>query len=608
MVPSHAYRPLALGCQHMPMQRRGDSIEPSMPNQTPPQDTLPRTLAVAGLPRCVRRVLEHALTLVSDKPDHSLNTLLNEFEQELFRLADLARNPGSESGYMQTLRTFRMNRADLIPHFMLELGPAWPACAGSPTSLMPQHRPPPLSTRCGWSRIRCSTKRACCARSQRARRGGAIWPCTCWQWFGVLAGSPALDAERIPLGPQAICRCMRNAGRALQIDHDARLLLYRLFDRYVMSGFARILEKLDTMLADDGILPGLTYVPLRTGPTTQGDAASAQDSAPRRGRDDGQATAPEAGPRSGSHGRTAPRRATAGERAGASRASADNMQPHMAWMGEAPTTDEHGAEAEAYAVLQQLMAGRRALIGKLRPIRRSTTESQLNSVDLDRALGLLQSQPASPTGSPRNLTDIKQTLLAQVRHQRGRHATLSQHDEDTFELLHMLYGQLEGEIRPSAPATALVRRLQLPLLRIALQDLGLFARNDHPARQLLNIVAESAARWLDAEDFDPQVLAPLQQAVNRVVDEYQGDSSVFKASNRQVQAAMQTHAHKAEQRCPGRPRGPVPGRSGPEPGRLSRRGSQRDRAAPDQQHRRGRGRSRVAHRARDEGQGQGTAR
>src|SRR3546814_5298291 len=47
--------------------------------------------------------------------------MLKEFEQELFRLADLARTPGVESSYMQTLRTLRMNRADLIPRFMLEL-------------------------------------------------------------------------------------------------------------------------------------------------------------------------------------------------------------------------------------------------------------------------------------------------------------------------------------------------------------------------------------------------------------------------------------------------------------------------------------------------------
>src|SRR3546814_13567079 len=78
-------------------------------------------LADAGLPRRVRKAVEQALSLVSIELDNSLGTMLKEFEQELFRLADLARTPGVESSYMQILRTLRMNRADLIPRFMLEL-------------------------------------------------------------------------------------------------------------------------------------------------------------------------------------------------------------------------------------------------------------------------------------------------------------------------------------------------------------------------------------------------------------------------------------------------------------------------------------------------------
>src|SRR3546814_2221910 len=99
---------------------QGSTIE-SMSASTPPNDATPRTLAAAGLPRRVRKALEQALSLVSIELDNSLGTMLKEFEQELFRLADLARTPGVESRYMQTLRTLRMNRADLIPRFMIEL-------------------------------------------------------------------------------------------------------------------------------------------------------------------------------------------------------------------------------------------------------------------------------------------------------------------------------------------------------------------------------------------------------------------------------------------------------------------------------------------------------
>src|SRR3546814_3760280 len=80
---------------------QGSTIE-SMSASTPPNDATPRTLAAAGLPRRVRKALEQALSLVSIELDNSLGTMLKEFEQELFRLADLARTPGVESSYMRS--------------------------------------------------------------------------------------------------------------------------------------------------------------------------------------------------------------------------------------------------------------------------------------------------------------------------------------------------------------------------------------------------------------------------------------------------------------------------------------------------------------------------
>ncbi|MDQ3494017.1 MAG: DUF1631 domain-containing protein [Pseudomonadota bacterium] len=521
-----------------------------MPLSPQSPDTTPRTLAAAGLPKRVRGVLEHALTLVSEELDHGLHTLLDEFEQELFRLADLARNPGSESGYMQILRTFRMHRADFVPHFMLEMEAAVASVrqpAGATASAASAAAPFPTLSLVEDATLDEDSVLRDIALRQEGRANLSLH--LLGQRFGVLWGTPALDSARVPLGPQSVCRALRNASHALQIDHDARLLLYRLFDRHVMTGMARLLEKLDRLIADDGILPGLTYVPLRIRPTPQNDDASAR-SAPNAREQRGKTRAP---PPFAPRDRVSSDPVLHARRRGndrARRAASEAIRPHTAWMGEASAEDDYhegaGSEAEAYEVLQQLMAGRRDLISKLRPAPAPRSQAELDQADLDRALAALQPEPHLPMGTPRNLTDIKQTLLAQMRQQRGRHAAMTQQHDDTFELLHMLYGQIEGEISASAPAAALVRRLQLPLLRVALQDRSFFVRGDHPARQLLNTVAESAARWLGEEDFDPQLLVPLQAAVNHVVEHYAGDNQVFEDSNRKAQALMQAQARKAE--------------------------------------------------------------
>jgi hypothetical protein len=509
-------------------------------------------LATAGLPRRVRKALEQALALVSMELDHSLGTLLTEFEQELFRLADLARNPGTESGYMQTLRTFRMNRADLVPQFMLELEASLaalrsPASAAKPVASAPAAGFQTLSLVEDTVMDEDTVLREVASR-QEGRANLALH--LLGQRFGVLAGAPAFDAERIPLGPQSLCRAMRNAARTLQISHDARLLLYRLFDRHVMAKYARVLEQLDARMSDEGILPRLTYVPLRTRSGGQGcdghadgDASGADDSGgrdaqPARGVDRGAqaGSAARGGGGSGGHADATPR----------VRANLDPQRPHTAWMGETVSAFEDGDEEASYTMLQQLMSGRRELIDKLKPARPGDPRQQLSTSDVFHALGALQNQPLSPTGSPPSLMDVKQTLLAQARQKRGMGAALSQQDSDIFELLHMLYGQIEGEVRPDAPASVLLRRLQLPLLRVALQDRAFFVRAQHPARQLLNTVAETAAKWLDKDDFDPQLLLPLQQAVTHVVEKYDGDNVVFEASNQQLQSHLQAQVKKAE--------------------------------------------------------------
>jgi len=495
---------------------------------------MPRTLASAGLPRRVRKTMEHALSLVSIELDNSLGAMLREFEQELFRLADLARNPGAESGYMQTLRTLRMNRADLIPRFMQEVE-AGLAAIRSPRATTTA-TPDTEGERVHFHNLALvddtgMDEDAVLREVATRQESRAALPLhLLGQRFGVLAGTPAFDAERIPLGPRAMCRAMRDASQTLQVAYEARLLLYRIFDRQVMANYALILEKLDEAMDADGVLPGLTFVPVRLRPTPQNEPESKTES-----------TTAARGPRTA---------ADASQGAAQSASSSQRMpatpRPHTAWMGESWDEADDGDETASLAVLQQLMSGRRALIGKLRPNPPGGQRLELSTHDVFEALGALQAQPLSPTGAWRGLQDIKQTLLAQARQQRGQGAALSQKDNDTFELLSMLYGQIESEIRTDAPAAALIRRLQLPLLRVALQDRAFFVRGHHPARQLLNTVAESAAKWLDQEDYDPQLLLPLQEAVTHVVDNYDGDDRVFATSNAKLETHLQEHVRKAE--------------------------------------------------------------
>ncbi|WP_407352579.1 DUF1631 family protein [Luteimonas sp. R10] len=478
---------------------------------------VPLGLASAGLPERVREVLERVLALVAEELHHGMDRTVVEFERELFRLADAARNPGLESGYVQALRDFRPNRADLAPRFLI----------GLESTLARLRQPPaaralPQAGQISFRNLSLVEDGAMdedtmlreIASRQESRAPLALH--LLGQRFGVLAAAPAFDAERLPLGPQSLCRTLRDVAIGLGIHYGARLLLYRTFDRQVLSGYPQVLDRLNASMADLGILPALTFVPFRARPSAVA-AGEARPAAAAAADGEAAATAPPAAPR-----------------------------PHTAWMGETRQPEDGGDDDIAFALLRQLLSGRRELIGKLRSGTQPPRRQQMSTPDLLGALKDLQRQPTAPAAMRTGVHEIKQAVLAQTRQRLGKGTGLSPEDNDTFELLGLLYGQIANEIRDDAPTSPLVGALQLPLLRAALLDRGFFLHGHHPARQLLETVAESAARWLDRDEIDPQLVPSMRQAVAEVIEKSANDPAVFAAANARLQERLQSQARKAE--------------------------------------------------------------
>lgn len=559
---------------------------------TDSQDSaVPRTLASAGLPRRVRRTLERALSLVGEDLERNLVSAVTEFEEELFRLADRSGTSGGATiDYMHTLRVVRLNCHDLAPRFMqlLETGVAGlrkPVALAVPSRQVSM--PSPALNFRNLSLVDESVMdegAVLYAIASRQESRANLILHLLGQRFGVLAAAPAFDSERMPLGPQALCRAVRHATEVMQLDHSARLLFYRIFDRRVMVQCPGLFEKLDALLAEEGILPGLTYVPIRARAGNDGDengyAADADagtdvetpktGAAARRpgGSPPGASQAGMRGTPGGSAAGGPPRmpglqsdagmggppgdRGEAPHGDASSSAAArgaepyDDNRPHTVWMGQSvpgPVVDEQKAIHD----LHQLLSQRRNQAERLNPVPPGQrAEKPIPTRDLLQTLGRMDAEPTLPDGSAPSIADIKRSLLAQARQQTGKPVALAPSDSDTFDLVGLLYSHLQREIRDDAPAAALVKRLQLTLLRVALQDRSFFVRPDHPARKLLGTVSETAAKWLADDDIDPQLLAPLQQAVTHAVKHYDGNLEVFEQSNKQLQTHIDTQVRRAE--------------------------------------------------------------
>jgi hypothetical protein len=572
----------------------------------------PRTLATAGLPRRVRRTLERALALYSEELERSLVATVTEFEEELFRLAERSGTTAGSSmlDHMQMLRVVRLNRHDLVPRFMQVLEGGL-ASIRTPQHLTPVRTVVPSQPPVNFRNLSLVDESVmdegavlhAIASRQESRTNLTLH--LLGQRFGVLGAMPAFDNERNPMGPQALCRAIRHACEVLQLEHDARLLFYRTFDRRFMSHCQALFEKLDALLVEEGVLSGLSYVPMRSrGTPVAADEASMpeDDASPAsriparradaramaggppsgRGSDPSMAaesmaatTAASAGPTGAGHGhhggsgsgsgggggggRSAgpwsdgpadPATAFGEEGAqheGASPHAHDPERPHTTWMGQSEATAVAIDEQKAFNELQKLLAERRVVQERVNPgPPGQRTDQALPTADLLQSLGRLDVE--SPTGAaPLTIADVKTSLLAQARQRFGKPVALSPADNDTFDLLGLLYNHLQHEMRGDAPAAALIKRMQVTLLRVALQDRAFFVRPNHPARQLLSTVSDTAAKWLADDDFDPALLAPLQDAVTHAVKHYDGAKlDAFEHSNKQLQAHVDAQARRAE--------------------------------------------------------------
>lgn len=553
----------------------------------------PATLASAVLPTRVRDILQALQALLWQSLEAPLQSTLAELERALFDQAERARNSQLQQDVYQELQGLRARRERFAPFYKAQLE------AALATLRLPPAPPGPLRQDKASAAMQMLTLVADVdidrdivlhdiARREATRVSIPLQ--LLGQRFGVLAARPAFEAEHTPLGPHLLCRILRDAGEALQLGLDAQLTLYRAFERQALVRYGEIVERANVLLAHAGVLPGLVYLPYVARPTSPPDAAARSRGAAR--------PAPAARPASGWSGQAAP---SGWSEADPGAAAAPNVAPAAPQRTADTATSAAPAQANAadnaapdLAALRQLLAAARGrtaaatatagIAGAMptgtaasasataaatvlpasgHPAMQATAASGVAAAStpagtaavptalLLQALGELQAQPPAYSAlaglrGRRQMRDVQAALLATLRAEHGPQAALAPQDADTFDLLGLLYAEIEREVRSDAPAAGLLERLQVPLVRAALQDSAFFVRSQHPARELLNAVAESGAAWLSEEDTDPQLLLKLNQTVDRVVEEYEGDEQVFEQAHQDIQAQYRTLAHKAE--------------------------------------------------------------
>ena len=312
--------------------------------------------------------------------------------------------------------------------------------------------------------------------------------------------APDLASSRNPLGPEVVCHGLAEACSSLSIDIRSRLVIYKLFDKLLINQLDNLYAEANQHLSDEGVLPNLK----NPAPQRQ-----------RRGGDSGNSsvTTSEAG------------QSGAGEEASGGtdiRSLIELMHASGGQGGAAPGAG--GGMAGSGFGFQGLGSGQGA------PVQTGELVQMLSGVQL--------SAEAAQAGG---VLPVVQNLIGE------NDRNVRQVDSDMINLVSMLFDFILEDRQLPETMKALIGRLQIPMVKVALVDSAFFERGGHPARKLLNELASAALVWNEGRDRgrDP-LYEHMEAAVNRILNEYNDDVGVFESVLDEFTAFMEKDQRRRE--------------------------------------------------------------
>jgi hypothetical protein len=345
------------------------------------------------------------------------------------------------------------------------------------------------------------------------------------QRFSVLAGNRVVDGGNNPIGPKLLCQVFAESIREFDVEVEVRLIVLKLFERHVLANIDPVYDEVNALLVQAGVLTNLRYqVP---------------------GRERREAAAPRL------------------------RAAAESL-PERA-IREAGRLD-HDPDGERSEVeIANLVTELRGLLAQRRSHHAGPAPSwiapaggagtaapsrMLGSQELLNALTLMQSElesqvPSAPANEVMPTTaagQVKQHLIDQVRRlgMTGSQPPQFGADEDTIDLVGMLFEYALQDRNLPAPIQAMLGRLQIPYLKVALLDRDFVAHKSHPARRLLDNLAQACVGWSEDSDKDQRLYGKAHDIVVTLLKEFDDDISIFERLNADFEEFVDKNRRRAE--------------------------------------------------------------
>ncbi|ERO62470.1 DUF1631 domain-containing protein [Pseudomonas piscis] len=406
---------------------------------------------------------------------HGLQELFDNADDTLFEMADRAQDNIEQNILFEAMRDLRLKRKSIERGFLEKFFEAFAGLVQYDPALVIAHAaaydPEQQPTR---DDLEKTVAVDAMVAKVLNRAGFALGHLTAR--LGVLLGRRLAEGEN-PLGPALLCEYFLQAGRSLGVEIKVKLIILKLFERYVLREAEQLYAEANQLLIATGILPDLLPAPARR--ASDRVRAEVQDEAGQGGA-----------------GKT----------------------------GQHPFDE---SVQEVFAALQTLLLHVR---GSVAPTLEASAETQpISTRDLLRLLSHLQQYVPPPSlQDDFDLRNQLEQLLTRVSVKSGKSRVVDVADEDVINLIAMLFECILDDRNLPDSLKALIGRLQIPMLKVAVLDKSFFSRGSHPARRLLNEIAAAAMGWGGCDDHQRDSLyLRIEQVVQRLLSEFSDDPVIF---------------------------------------------------------------------------------
>lgn len=362
------------------------------------------------------------------------------------------------------------------------------------------------------------------------------------QRIGVLLKDPELKDADNPLSPDTIFSAFKQACDEMEAGLKVKMIILNLFDQQVSQEIKGIYKDINGMLIQNAVLPKIRFGVGRPVGSAAGMAAAA--AAALAGGNPMGTLAPGAGVAVGAEG------------LGGMQMPGMNNEAAMAV----------AADQDFYSLLQGLLARQHGAMGGVGASMATFTGlpggmglgsatgpvQALAGADLLSALTHLQQGDASvipgvpntlsaaisAPGTVNILRDIKSTQFG-----KG----IGEVDNMTFDIVALLFDQILEDKKIPDAMKALIGRLQIPILKVAILDKTFFQKKHHPARRMLNTLGDFGLGLGLDFDINNPLFKQVEAILQKLIDQFEDDLTLFDKAQEDLEHVIEAENRRAQE-------------------------------------------------------------